>query len=59
MPFTYMRNSEGSEQQFSKFTLNNRLEKQLFQLYIMVNRIKSLLEVNQYHDSHQSLIKTL
>ena len=59
MPFTYTRNSEGSEQQFSKFTLNNRLEKQLFQLYIMVNRIKSLLEVNQYHDSHQSLIKTL
>ena len=54
-----MRNSEGSEQQFSKFTLNNRLEKQLFQLYIMVNRIKSLSEVNQYHDSHQSLIKTL
>ena len=54
---------EGSEKQLSKFSLNNWFESydliqpetnretNSSQYYIMVNRIKSLLVVSQYHAS--------
>ena len=60
---------------FSQFTLSNRIWKvwfelinsmireingfQFYQQYMVVNRTKCLLEVNQYHPSHYTLIETL